>query len=695
MAFRKVVSTLLAAMICLSPLGGEENNSRRRILIHTGHTTPVTAAAALAGDPFLATLGRDGRLLILDRNTLKPVRNHMTGLEDSFAMAIDNNGKTVSILSGSGKPGYRVTAVDAMTGQRLFSRDLPAKPVSQQYSGTGRVLIITLDASPWLLFLDSGSGRELPVMSGLTDRYNLVQLDGDDRNLTAYSPSGAMTLWKNFRLAGSSPRQESTLPELSGITFLGGFDGTWFGARFQNSLVLMNSEQGREIIGIVTPSDPLILSAFEPGNWKAATLTRGKSGWEITGYGLTREGFRQTSAPKTAGLPAGIKPTVMTLDGRMIWLGDAAGNLYRFDPETGVTDKIGLPVLIPLKTLALRDDTLFLTGGRRLITLSSPFVSSKKPRAPADLTRYNYRNCEIPSAATGGFLPIGGGIVLLVTGEGRDSEIISFNGREGTVADTNRPGAEPVSLYGDTGSFHLFTRKKEEAPLFRTTRDEKSLAAVSALSLPGDLGFPFACGSVTGGIRATGETGSRTLNLYAIPDDKPEAALSVPLPFSDIIDIGTDPANGTFFVLGITEGGTALLSFKTTDLYKPSTEAFLPGEKSVLFRITALTDGPRSFLFLSEDRRTIKVFTGGEEKRVLFRSEIPVVDFACHNGLVYLLLAGGELRVRKTEAREDEPDLFEMYHFADGNWLAVSPLGQWVIASPAIAGNPSGWITLY
>jgi eukaryotic-like serine/threonine-protein kinase len=191
----------------------------------------VTSAGLIQGGRWLAALGLDGGLSLLDTATdatLLVVHAYSTGVENltasdtSGVVAFPSAPRTVEVWKQNGAPGVRIIGSHAGFVQAVAYSPDGTKIASASFDKTARI---------W----DARTGKVLDRLEGFSDYVHTVKFSPDGRWLGALSRDGTLLVWDvsarqdHSRLRGAAIALEFDWSPDSAKVAVGGGDGVlWF-----------------------------------------------------------------------------------------------------------------------------------------------------------------------------------------------------------------------------------------------------------------------------------------------------------------------------------------------------------------------------------------------------------------------------------------------------------------------------------
>jgi WD40 repeat protein len=301
--------------------------TRPEIVLTTGHSDKVWAAAFSPDGRFIASSSDDGTVKIWDTTSQREMR---TLRHDGWVRTVAFSPDGRVIVSGGNDKSLKVW--DASSGRELRALTGHSDWVmAAAFSPDGRT-IVSGSSDNTLKLWDAASGRELRTLTGHSGVVRATAFSPDGRIIVSGGGDAALKLWdvasgQELRtLAGHSNEVSSVAFSPDGRTILSG--------SFDKTLKLWDAVSGRELRTLTGHSEWVTSAAFSPdgrmlvsgSDDNTSKLWESSNGRELrTLRGHVERGFAQ----------GGVKAVAFSPDGRTLVSGSADRTLKLWDAMSG------------------------------------------------------------------------------------------------------------------------------------------------------------------------------------------------------------------------------------------------------------------------------------------------------------------------------------------------------------------------
>ena len=665
-------------LILLSTLTVFSASATYRLVLQSGHEGTPAAIEWHGKSSTVVSVGNDGRLIITRPRDNKVLHRFRISDDRVHDLKVDpSNDRAAVVTSKDGV--YTVTVWDWSDEERVYDYDLDSEPLFISWSAKGRYLTIGNLGSPSIVVLEGRTGRRLSYLQRLPSLYNTGYIGSTETIMMTYTASGAIRYW-DIRSSALKLSAE-TVSNLQGITVLQtDSKTTLFGFR-NETLYLLNRQTGAVLDQLEIPG--LIDVSIDSNNGDIDTLAINLVGASLHQYKVRDERFlprdfgstnlSSTAVPIT--LDVSLKPVMVLRRNGTTYLMSESGSLISED-LSGFTPVVDDRLWRP-DSMAFHDESIYISGGNKILRFSSPFFAERSNGNTEDLSTLSRDEIYTGSSSSvTGIEILNQGDILLwdQADSGIDNGIRRLR--------FERPGDEirfPVS--GQIQKLDIIDDERMLTVDRNGTVNIMSTVNGEIISSYSALGILDSAYSVDGDFLLTGRS---TAGRAGTPLEQIDVRTKEAIPVSDdrfmIYRIESGPRG--LYTIGVSRNSSGssestLLEHDENHLERPRTVLEVPGEDL------------DAIILPHPSGNSIFTSLGGSVQRIIgsrkkaFHWDVPVIDLEIRGGVLYGLDGDGAMVLWDDKGRA----MLRIYFFDDGGWIAMPPDGNKIWASPGAIEN--------
>ncbi len=664
----RVLAALCVLLVPLASLQARE----ARVLVNSSHHGPITglASQAVTGRAFSA--GADGTVRVWDGEERRLQRVLAASPFEVQQIVAAPNLSLVATVSPEGRDGTRLGIWNWRTGREIYHFALEQEPLTVQFSPQGNFLVYTLPEFRSLRFVDLRTGRHTqPIQRGF-GIVSFVTIASSEERIMTYSPAGGRIQYWDLA-SGDEIQRITTEHDLEEFTLLGG-RRHGVGVDFDRLVVVdvLSGETRAE-----AELSEVVAIRRDPDTDYIGVVSRSDAG---PGYEFSRWQYADGSLTRLEA-PRGLAESFsdFTFHRGRVMVSHSDGRITYFFPFSGIDRVFAHPRTLPVESAIAAVHDLHLTLGSRLLSLSSDFLADSEVSI-TDARFLQYDSLQLPFESDIELTPLAPAEYVLWTGAEPDSELYLFDSREGSITATeievaNRirrvvAAADSRALYildnvGAIRRYDLETGEDEHvydaAGIQTFTRLDSGRLVIAGTTDP------------------IFETPAVVINT--------ETGETVPVAVDGfyILDMQYDDLGDTLYVLALKRVGprnrihTTLTAYHDLGLAGGTRLYSHPGE-DLAAGITF--DPERRRLYSTLGFQGVRVFDEFGSATTLERTvETPERIYA-YRDRVFGINRSGSLSLWNAS---DGAHVLDFHAFIDGNWVVITPRGQFAMARPELA----------
>lgn len=662
---------LVAVCLVLAPLTALEAREAR-VLVNSSHPGTITGLASQAVTGRVFSAGTDGTVRVWGGEERKLQRILPASPFEVHQIVAAPNLSLVATVSPEGRDGYRLGIWNWRTGREIYHFALEQEPLSVQFSPMGNFLVYTLPEFRSLRFVDLRTGRHTqPIQRGF-GIVSFVTIASSEERIMTYIPAGGRIQYWDLA-SGDEIQRITTEHDLEQFTLLGS-RRHGVGADFDRLVVVdvLNGETRAE-----AELSEVVAIRRDPATDYIGVVTRsdGESGYEFSRWNYADRQLTRLEPPRR--LEDSFSD--FTFHGERVMVAHTDGRISYFFPHSRVDRVFAHPRTLPIEsaTAALHD--LHLTLGSRLLSLSSDFLAdSEVPITDARFLQYD--SIELPFESDIELSPLGPGEYVVWTGAEPDSELHLFDSREGSFLATgievsNRirrvvaaPESRALYILDNVGTIRRYDLESGESEQVYDAAGIQTFARLDRGRLV-----------IAGTTDQIFDTPAVVINT--------ETGETVPVAVDGfyVLDMQYDELGDTLYVLALERLGprshahTTLTAYHDLGLRGGTRLYSHPGED---LSATITFDPDRRRLYTTLGFQGVRVFDELGSATTLDATVETPERILAYRDRVFGINRSGSLSLWNAD---DGAHILDFHAFTDGNWVVITPRGQFAMARPELA----------
>lgn len=610
---------------------------------HSGRVNAISHSGTT-----LISGGSDGAINVRSGANYELIRRIQVGYLAIEAIAVNPVWPVAAILQSDSIDAFKLTVWNYEKGEMLYSYRLQQKPLFIQYSPSGKYLIYSNPRVNGLTIIDHQNGQRRPWLTETGTITPAALLSADDRLMAAYSPSGAISIYKIQ--TGEEIKRIPCLPNLENPMFLA--EGKILIATNRSTIMAINGQNGKvfnstELEGIIriaadNPPGRLALYCYQDG------------------YTFVYDwNFMKRDAPINIDPNRDFSETssLFFMQGDIL-CGQTDGTLLRYSKE-GARESLSQLHLKPYTGIAVNENKLTLATADDIQTFPIELLLNGDSPNSQQNTIPSVKN---PVEAESGLCRVKEEAFLVFNKKGEKGTIYyldTLSGESSPVSETDAPiltikqGNNGYLGLDESGTSFLLSQEELEKVFNYTSFGTRDISLISSSKLIAgrakDSLFNSSMVIVDAG---TGET--------------------VPLDTADLItfDISYNEELLSLYTLGVEDRNgrirTVLKVYRGGEFQRVETLSAIPGEDH---KASVLYDPYTSKLYTTLGTAGIRIIQWGGFTTNQHSGHIPS-RLAVNRQLLFSLNQDGSV---SAWYKHNGRAAFTLYRFENGSWVVTRP----------------------